>query len=88
MLMSGEVLVVTEDGGKEHLKAPLSMISQAGTKRVVYALEDTTWITIHENKENETDLKKIEEFVIAETFEKYEEFKLESESVKLIKEEV
>jgi len=30
-LMSGEVLVVTEGGGKEYLKGPMSIISPAGT---------------------------------------------------------
>lgn len=66
-LMSGEVIVVTEHGGREHLKAPLSMISKAGTKRAVMALEDTVWITVHVT--NETDLEKIEEYVIAKTYE-------------------
>lgn len=65
-LMSGEVLVVTENKGRQHLKAPLSMISEAGTKRVVYAIEDTTWITVHVT--NETDLEKIEDYVIAKTY--------------------
>jgi hypothetical protein len=65
-LMSGEVIVVTENGGKEHLKAPLSMISEPGTKRAVVALEDTVWITVHVT--NETDLDKIEDYVIAKSY--------------------
>ncbi|MBK9694928.1 MAG: hypothetical protein IPO76_05990 [Elusimicrobia bacterium] len=65
-LMSGEVIVVTEERGREHLKAPLSMISAPGTKRAVIALEDTTWITVHVT--NETDLEKIEDYVIAKTY--------------------
>jgi quercetin dioxygenase-like cupin family protein len=65
-LMKGEVSVYTEDGGIERLKAPLSMISPAGTKRVVYAHEDTLWITVHVT--NETDLKNIEEQVIAKNY--------------------
>ena len=65
-LMRGEVLVTTEQGGKEHLKAPLSMISPAGTKRAVLALEDTVWITCHAT--DETDLDKIEEYVIAKSY--------------------
>lgn len=65
-LMSGEVLVVTEAGGREHLTAPLSIISKAGTKRAIIALEDTVWITVHVT--NETDLEKIEEYVIAPSF--------------------
>jgi hypothetical protein len=65
-LMSGEVIVVTEERGREHLKAPLSMISSPGTKRAIIALEDTVWITVHVT--NETDLEKIEDYVIAKTY--------------------
>jgi quercetin dioxygenase-like cupin family protein len=52
-LMRGEVIVVTEHGGREHLKAPLSMISPPGTKRAVWALEDTVWITVHVTAERD-----------------------------------
>ena len=65
--------MITEYQGREHLKAPLSMISKAGTKRIVYALEDTVWITVHAT--NETDLEKIEEVVIAKSYEDFEKFK-------------
>src|SRR3990167_1655707 len=71
-LLKGEVLVVTEDG-KERLMAPLSIISPAGIKRVVYALEDSVWITVHVT--SETDLIKIEDEVIAKTFQEFESFK-------------
>lgn len=64
-LMKGEVSVLTEEGPKR-LKAPLSMISPAGTKRVVYAHEDTIWITIHVTKK--TNLNKIEKEIIAKTY--------------------
>jgi len=65
-LMKGKVAVYTEDGGSQILEAPLSIISPAGTKRVVYAIEDTVWITVHVTEE--TDLDKIEEVVIAKTY--------------------
>lgn len=64
-LMKGEVSVLTEEGPRR-LKAPLSMISPVGTKRVVYAHEDTIWITIHVTKSK--NLKKIENQVIAKTY--------------------
>ncbi len=64
-LMKGDVSVLTEEGPKR-LKAPLSMISPAGTKRVVYAHEDTVWITIHVT--NKKNLKKIENEIIAKTY--------------------
>lgn len=75
-LLKGEVSVMTEEGPKR-LKAPLSMISPAGTKRVVYAHEDTVWVTIHVT--NNTDLEKIEEEVIAKNYQE-----LNGENKKLV----
>jgi len=65
-LMSGKVEVFTEGEGLRILEAPLSMISKAGTKRVVRAIEDTVWITVHATEE--TNLEKIEEHVIAKSY--------------------
>lgn len=75
ILSKGDVTVVTEGGGRESFSGPLTMVSPPGTKRAVYALTDTVWTTIHLT--NETDLDKIEEEVIAKTYEDYEQFKLE-----------
>lgn len=72
-LMSGVVDVFTEAGGIERLTAPMSIISASGTKRIVKALEDTVWITVH--RTNETDLEKIEKETIAKTYGDYEKFK-------------
>jgi hypothetical protein len=64
-IMRGDVSVLTELG-IERLKGPLSGITHAGTKRVIYTHEDTVWITVHVTKE--TDLEKIEKEVIAKNF--------------------
>ena len=77
-LMSGDVSVLTEEG-PVRMQGPKSMISPAGTKRVVYAHEDTVWITVHLT--GETDLERIEEDVIAKD---YTEVLTEQEEVKLI----
>jgi len=69
-LLKGDVSVLTEEG-PIRLKAPLSGVTKAGTKRVIYTHEDTVWITVHVT--NETDLGKIEEEVIAKTFEEIDE---------------
>lgn len=66
-LMSGEVIVVTEGGGREHIKAPHSMISKAGTKRVVYVIEDAIWAVVH--KTETTDPVALEAEVIAPSYE-------------------
>ena len=73
-LMSGEVLVLTEDGGSEVLKGPLSMMSKGGTKRALYAITDLVWTTIHHNPTNTRDLKEIEKIVIAKDYEEYKRF--------------
>lgn len=65
-LLKGEVIVVTEHEGRQHLIAPLSLISKPGTKRAIIALEDTVWITVHVT--NETDLDRIEDYVIAKDY--------------------
>ena len=77
ILSQGEVKVMTEGGGVEHLRGPLTMVSPPGTKRGVYAITDVVWTTIHLT--NETDLEKIEDETIAKTYEEYEQFKLTHE---------
>jgi len=74
-LMSGEVKVITESQGEEILKAPMSIISPSGTKRFLLAITDVVWITVHENSNNSRDLAEIEDFVIAKSFEEYDQFK-------------
>ncbi len=82
-LLKGKVKVVTESGGYQILEAPMSIISVAGTKRAVHALEDTVWVTVHLNESNTADLNKIEKYVIAESYEDYDKFKsLESKPIK------
>jgi len=73
-LMVGIVEVITESGGRETLTAPVSMISEAGTKRVVHALTDVVWITVHKNKQNITDLDKLEEMIIAPDYKSYHKY--------------
>lgn len=74
ILSQGRVLVYTEDGPEE-FEAPRTWVSSPGTKRVVYAVTDVVWNTVHLNVNNETNTDLIEEFVIAKTFEEYDQFK-------------
>lgn len=70
-ISAGRVLVTTEFG-KEELCAPYQFVSKPGTKRAVLVLEDCIWTTYHPTEE--TDLAKIEDFVIAKNYEEYERF--------------
>ena len=68
-VLTGEVSVMTENG-IQRIKAPYWGITEAGTKRICYMHEDSLWITVHVT--NETDIDKIEDEVIAKSFEDFE----------------
>lgn len=80
-ILSGDVSVFTEQEGVVRIKAPHSFVSPAGVKRVVYANEDTVWTTVHVTPE--TDLEKIEDYVIAKSF---DELELDMSIIKKLKE--
>ena len=57
IVLEGEVTIAGPDGPKR-IKAPAIMVSAPGTKRAVFAHEDTRCLTIH--RTSETDLDAIE----------------------------
>lgn len=65
VISAGFVTEVT-DAGLQRIKAPYTMISKPGTKRVVWAHTDTVWTTIHAS--TETDLDKLEDELIAASY--------------------
>lgn len=71
IMSQGELSVLTEDGIKR-VKAPFTVVSPPGTKRVAYAHEDTIWTTIHGT--DELDVDKIEMHFIAQSEDEYLEF--------------
>lgn len=66
IISKGEISVLTEDGMKR-IKAPCTIVSKPGMKRVGYAHEDTVWTTIHGT--NETDLEVLEKTLISPSYE-------------------
>jgi quercetin dioxygenase-like cupin family protein len=65
VISKGTGYVATEFG-KQAYAAPMTFISEPGTKRAVYAETDTVWTTVHVT--NETDLVKIEDEIIAPSY--------------------
>jgi quercetin dioxygenase-like cupin family protein len=45
-VLTGEISVWT-DQGYQRIKAPQVLVTEPGTKRVLYVHEETTWITVH-----------------------------------------
>ena len=65
VIRSGSAEIVSEFG-RDIVKGGDIFESKAGVKRVVYALEDVTFITIHHNPENLTDIDTIESMITEE----------------------
>ncbi len=63
--MMGDISVLTEDGIKR-LTGLHTFTSPPGVKRVGWTHEDTTWICYHATEE--TDLDKLEDELIAKTY--------------------
>lgn len=71
ILLKGKIQVLIGDK-LEVKEAPFTVVSPAGTKRIVKALEDCIWMTIHGT--NEKDINVIENHFIAHSEQEYLEF--------------
>lgn len=78
VISQGRVAVLSEEGETMYT-APFKFVSQAGTKRVLVAYEDTVWTNFIRTEE--TDPEKILEdmtFATFEEFDKYNSLRLEN----------
>ena len=75
-MTKGKCRVLTEEG-VEDLEGPHHGITRAGTKRLMYIVEEMTWYTIHATKKK--DPAAVEREVIAKDF---SEFDIRDEDVK------
>lgn len=65
IMSQGELSVLMEDGSIRRVKAPFTVVSPPGTRRVAYAHEDTIWTTIHGT--DKTNVDEIEGEFVAQT---------------------
>src|SRR5687768_2174066 len=63
-VMKGRVSVYVPGEGVIHIQAPYIGVTKPGTRRVIFAHEDTIWVTFHPNPNNEQDLEVIEDTLI------------------------
>lgn len=85
-ISKGRVLVATEQG-TEVLAAPTTFISQPGTKRAVYVIEECVWTTVHLTRDSgEENLDSIEHEVIAPSYDSLELARQDPEMLRLIEE--
>ncbi len=62
-IMRGKLQVMTEEGTRT-LAAPAFFKTHPGTKRVLYSLEDTVFVTVHPNPDDCEDLTVLESRII------------------------
>ena len=72
-LLTGSLAVVTEDTTEEFI-SPCYVLATPGSKRVIYALEDSIFVNVHKNPDNIKDIKKLEDEIVSLTFEDYEKY--------------
>jgi hypothetical protein len=72
-LLTGHLAVATEDDVEEFI-SPCYVLAKPGSKRVIYAMEDSIFVNIHKNPNNTKDIDKLEKEIVSFTFEEYEEY--------------
>ena len=72
-LLTGHLAVATESVIEEFI-APCYVVAKPGSKRVIYAIEDSIFVNIHKNPSNTRDLDELEKEIVALNYEEYEEY--------------
>ena len=72
-LLEGSLTVADENGVKDYI-APCKIIATPGVKRVLYANEYSVWYNTHKNPSNTEDINKLEEDLVALSYEEYEKY--------------
>lgn len=77
VISKGEISMLNEDGGVTRVKAPCTIVSKPGVRKVGFAHEDTVWTTVHnmadcgiENPANAPE-EVLEQFLTVKTQEEY-----------------
>tara|TARA_R100000995_G_C3460528_1_gene112889 strand:- start:532 stop:1059 length:528 start_codon:yes stop_codon:yes gene_type:complete len=70
-LLSGKILISTEDGSEE-LTGPMYLLTEPGVKRVILVLEDIKVVTVHPNPTGTRNLEEIESQLFACEWEEYD----------------
>ena len=70
-LLQGHLLIATEKGTFDY-KAPTYVNAEAGSKRVIKALEDSIFVNVHPNPENIKNTDELEKILTCVSYKEYE----------------
>ena len=73
-LMEGRVIINNNGEIVEHI-APCYTISEPGSKRIIYAVEDSTFVNIHKNPSNTKNMEDLQKETVSFSVEEYEQKK-------------
>lgn len=74
-ILQGEAFVLDQDGTRTWVEAPAFCVTKAGTQRVIVAITDIVWMTVHPDQgTTEEDDAHMEDLVCCTTFEEYEAY--------------
>ena len=72
-LLTGHISVATEKDIEDYI-SPCYVVAKPGTKRVIYANEESIFVNIHKNPTNTQDIQQLEKDIVAKDFKEYEEY--------------
>jgi len=72
-LLTGHISVATENGVEDYI-APCYVVATPGTKRVIYANEESIFVNIHKNPTNSQNIEWLEKEIVAKDIQEYEEY--------------
>tara|TARA_R100000700_G_C3167927_1_gene142836 strand:+ start:1422 stop:1898 length:477 start_codon:yes stop_codon:yes gene_type:complete len=72
-LLTGCISVATEDVVEDYI-APCYVVATPGTKRVIYANEDSIFVNIHKNPSNNKNIEELEKQIVSASYEEYKEY--------------
>lgn len=72
-LLTGHITVVTEESTEEYV-APCYTVSTPGSKRVIFANEDSIFVNVHKNPDNTKDIDVLDKQIVCDTWQEYNEY--------------
>ena len=71
-LMEGKVIINNNGEIIEHI-APCYTVSEPGSKRLIYALEDSIFVNVHKNPSNTENIEDLEKEIVSFDIEEYKQ---------------
>lgn len=66
VVLKGKISVYVPGEEVKHIQAPYLGITKAGTRRIIFAYEDTVFVTFHTNPDNEQNIDVLEDRLFAQ----------------------